>query len=340
MLDVRDPGGDMATRARVMVLFLLSSAVGGAAACGDDTSIATTADAGGDATVAPKDSGTLVSDGGSRADAGLDAAIVTDAGAPDAADAADAAGDAGPPCFVPYGCTTYRCADNDSGIFDTTVSGTANAVGPRGSMDGGGSGANEAFLFVSGDTLSAKSGAMLQGNVSRTLALWAKPTATGAPQTLFNWGTFAATKRFGLLAAPTDTDYFVGEGDDVQGTVALTDGAWHHVAVTYDAVLGKITLYVDGNPDTTQTLAQALNTFGTNFAIGTTVGVAGREPFVGSISDVREYNRPLTGAEVASLATLTGVGANPESLRTFGTGLFFWLPLFGSKDITPDRCGP
>jgi hypothetical protein len=304
------------------------------------------------------------------ADATADAEAATDGDAAMAADAdagatsVDAGIDAST-CFVPYGCAAYACdvvvdaagdagdggdaggAGDDGG---TAIIGAAVATaGPRAGLggdggaeagaDAGGLGANEAYAFGLTDTLLGSDPNLPQGASPRTMALWVQPVSSGGtPETFFNYGTFFNDQRFGLLAVNSH-DYFVGETHDLAGGVTLTDGAWHHVAATYDGA--TLSLYVDGTLDTSSTLAGVtLNTTGTAFAIGTTVGVSSREPFHGNISDIRVYDRVLSSSEIGSLATFAGPTANPEALRSSTSGLVFWLPLIGGSEMMRSRCAP
>jgi hypothetical protein len=62
---------------------------------------------------------------------------------------------------------------------------------------------------------------------------------------------------------------------------------------------------------------------------------------IGSVSGIRVYDRALTAVEIGQAAKFTGAGANLETLRTAtGSGLVFWLPLFGSPAVELNRCGP
>ena len=84
----------------------------------------------------------------------------------------------------------------------------------------------------------------------------------------------------------------------------VTDGNWHHVAITYDqSVSGSVSLYIDGvlsmsNPNTT------------NWSWGASQEIElGRshDPYWfvydGQMDDVRIYNRILTAGEVSTIGT-------------------------------------
>ena len=103
----------------------------------------------------------------------------------------------------------------------------------------------------------------------------------------------------------------------VQSTVSVNDGAWHHVAATVDA--GGNKLYIDG--------VQAAVTYGTGSAatscffanvtgIDTMLIGQGQNSggavanFNGLIDDLRMYDQALSATDVAQLATTAPVAAN------------------------------
>ncbi len=279
---------------------------------------------------------------------GADTSNVPDTSVADTSPGVDAADanmpDTAPYCVVPYGCAAYACASTDGGVADAGLAvsnGATSSPGPRGVFDAGGDGggANEAYSFTTADFVTGIDPAKVfpQGATDRTLVLWENSASTGTSQTFFNYGTFAAGQRFGLLNGGGNHEYMVGEGHDLNGTKNPTDSTWHHIAVTYTN--NTATLYFDGKLDVSGAPGGALTTTGYVFAIGQTVTVPAREPLKGAVSDVRVYNRVLTAQEIASLATFTGNGANPEALRKSNSGLVFWLPLFNmDPSIMLNRC--
>ncbi|MBI3858230.1 MAG: DUF1553 domain-containing protein, partial [Planctomycetes bacterium] len=88
---------------------------------------------------------------------------------------------------------------------------------------------------------------------------------------------------------------------------ALEPG-WHHVAVTYDGsrAAAGLTVYVDGKPERLKVHLDFLNqSFASEhpFRIG-----AGREPFRGTIDEVRVYSRNLTPEEIGWIAATDDIG--------------------------------
>jgi hypothetical protein len=82
---------------------------------------------------------------------------------------------------------------------------------------------------------------------------------------------------------------------DTIGTINVTDNQWHNVVVTRDSNL--FTLYVDGNPDVTQTFTGTLSNQGSSPVLGR-YGPDNIGRFAGNISTILLYNKALTSTEV------------------------------------------
>jgi len=146
-----------------------------------------------------------------------------------------------------------------------------------------------------------------QGNAARTMEAWINPSVTHNG-TIFNYGTFAANKRAGILYISGKL-YFVGEFNDVIGTTVLPVDEWTHVAVSYDGT--NMTLYVNGVADvsTSRFSTGPLNTTGYDWRIGNGVDINYlRESFQGTIDEVRvwDYARTQTQINVAKDFGMTG----------------------------------
>jgi len=163
--------------------------------------------------------------------------------------------------------------------------------------------ANAASLFApsgSGDATTAISGnnpLLPVGTAARTVSVWLQTstnyTSWGTGD-FWNWGTNAIGERFGEVVVNNDTEYFVGQFSDKDGTVHVNDGDWHNVIVTYDGT--TTTQYVDGVLDVTATLV--LNTTGTSLVIGNALHDHTQEPFNGALDDVLIYDRVLSTSEL------------------------------------------
>jgi hypothetical protein len=92
---------------------------------------------------------------------------------------------------------------------------------------------------------------------------------------------------------------------------SLRDGAFHHIAATYDTASGRKAIYIDGR-----------RVFSVDFAPGDTIDSGGsatayignmsgrREPFTGTIDEVAIWERALSDDELASHFRLTATGEN------------------------------
>jgi len=89
----------------------------------------------------------------------------------------------------------------------------------------------------------------------------------------------------------------------------LSDGAWHHLAVTRNA--GNMQFYKDGVPlGASQTIGNA-NVLTLSSLLGYAGGTYG---FVAQADDVRLYDVELTTAQIAELAALVPAGGCPALL--------------------------
>ena len=91
------------------------------------------------------------------------------------------------------------------------------------------------------------------------------------------------------------------------GTITITDGQWHYVAVTFDRA--NLKGYVDGILDINTT--KTLNTAGTILRIGRRAVPENGEYFNGSIDEVRIWNVSRIQAEIQSDMNSTGCGDAP-----------------------------
>jgi Concanavalin A-like lectin/glucanases superfamily len=141
---------------------------------------------------------------------------------------------------------------------------------------------------------------------ARTLTFWFQAAQPSGVGDFVNWGASGTNgHRFGIILDTGAAGYkFVGQGAafDLNSTDSSMngDGLWHFAAVTYDGT--TVTLYLDNNTPLTKT--EALNTGTVNpLEIGTRVGGLD-ERLVGSVDEVRIYDRALSAAEIATLRAL------------------------------------
>ena len=91
---------------------------------------------------------------------------------------------------------------------------------------------------------------------------------------------------------------FAGNGafGDVTSVATVTDGAWHHVAVTYNG--SNAVIYIDGVLDKTITGTGILNTSTYQVALGENLQTTGRN-YNGNMDEVRIWNIARTASQIA-----------------------------------------
>jgi len=143
------------------------------------------------------------------------------------------------------------------------------------------------------------------GGRSRTCAAWIKVAKTAA--SIVTWGPSGTGTKWAIRTggglAPLRVE--CGQGN-ITGTIGLTDGEWHHVAVVLrddgSPNADEIQLYVDAALDRISGVTPRLinTSTGGDVQIGYDLNNTDRT-FQGSMDDVRIYTRALSGAEIADL---------------------------------------
>jgi hypothetical protein len=111
---------------------------------------------------------------------------------------------------------------------------------------------------------------------------------------------------------------FSDQHDTYQGTTAINDGAWHHIAATYTSTGTVRRLYVDGVQQYTSSgFAAQSGAYSGNLLFGRLApNVTGFNPFVGFIGQFAAYNTVLSAARVAShAAAVTGYFGDTTGTR-------------------------
>jgi len=130
-------------------------------------------------------------------------------------------------------------------------------------------------------------------NVS--IAAWFKTDYTANTQAVFS------RDRLDVYISTNQQSYaWFNDGSDHQITLTgsgLCDNSWHYIVFTYDGIVGK--LHLDGVESNSAVGGNALQNFAGVFAIG--IADTGTNPFLGSIDDVKVYNRALSAGEIMAL---------------------------------------
>jgi len=133
-----------------------------------------------------------------------------------------------------------------------------------------------------------------QGNAPRTMEAWIKTTSTAAFINILSWGR-TATKMRSSMGLRTNHLAFVSAFYDLDGSIIINDGSWHHVAVSFDGT--TMSLYVDGVLDVSSNMS-LLNTTDQNLLIGTIALPYTGEYWDGDIDEVRIWSVARTQTEI------------------------------------------
>lgn len=138
------------------------------------------------------------------------------------------------------------------------------------------------------------------GTGNRTIEAWIRPIYVATQIVIADYGSMTLGQRFTFNLIDGKLRCEIG-GQGVTGTTDLTDGFWHHVAVTYDnTAIEKFKLYVDGQLEAGFNLnSVVMNTSSiTDFRLGRRVDNINH--FVGDMDEVRFWNVARSAAEIAS----------------------------------------
>jgi len=163
------------------------------------------------------------------------------------------------------------------------------------------------------------------------LAAWARASADGnsAYPRIFDTPAYRLFFRFDNQAAKgfDFATYSTGNGDWSSGTNTISLGAWCHIAASYDlSSLANVPAeYVNGVPIPALTV---ITTPSGTEPSGAGTGYIGNvaaltRAWSGDLSDLRVYNRILSGAEVRILASAASVNYAP-SVSAGGNQTIIW----------------
>jgi hypothetical protein len=192
-------------------------------------------------------------------------------------------------------------------LFDGTAA-DASGNGNNGTVNGATLAAdrfgstNKAYSFAGNATIQGSTSSFNFGAGPFSISLWIKTNSTTGGGILTthdagsskysNVGIYIAGTNYGF--ADIDINNGAGSGTNFNGR-KLTDNQWHHILVIRQGAAAK--LYVDGILDFTDNLTQNPNN-STSFIISSSYNTA---YFIGTIDDIRVYNRALSDAEIGLL---------------------------------------
>ena len=190
-----------------------------------------------------------------------------------------------------------------SGFADNTLT---TITGATATTDRFGKGATAYSFNGTAHKITVSDAALPSGSSERTLCSWIYPTTPNANAGGFiHYGTPSATagQANGLSYTNAKVITYYGYNSDNNSTTVVPLNTWHHVCGTFAANSSKI--YLNGNLISTVTPATAWNTIKTGTM---TIGLLNdfalsgiNKNFIGSIDDVRVYNRALPLNEIQAL---------------------------------------
>lgn len=128
-----------------------------------------------------------------------------------------------------------------------------------------------------------------------SLSTWIKTTSSNTHNVLSNGnhGFFLVAGKVQFVLDLFGLVYF----DSIS---SVNDGQWHHIAMTFDGVLGEFKGYIDGILDN-----ENLTASGTTYNYGNIFGIAAQTyTYKGSEDEMRAYSRTLTPSEVLEIKTM------------------------------------
>jgi hypothetical protein len=116
-----------------------------------------------------------------------------------------------------------------------------------------------------------------------------------------------------------------GNRREIQTTGTYNDDQWHHLLANVDRTNDLLSVYIDGESVVTGSLSTFDSAVSGDFDIGLILD--GSRYFTGDADDIRIYDRALTSAEIAHLASERGVQGAAEQIPLD----YLWSPTQGPE---------
>lgn len=213
--------------------------------------------------------------------------------------------------------------------FDEASGSTASATvgGIDGSLSGsaafvGGISGNALDLSAAGGSYASFGDNFGLTATSYSISFWVNSTSTATDQIIlgkhratFVSGYFVGMGANGPYGAADKAWAYQSSfpGNQPISTTSINDGTWHHVAVTYNIGTGSHTMYVDGAPGESSTIAAGMVAAAADFMVGGIFNSSGTaiSTFTGKVDDLQIYGEVLSDDDVNYLFNNPG-SAVPE----------------------------
>ncbi len=159
------------------------------------------------------------------------------------------------------------------------------------------------------------------GVIGHTIEAWVKTTSTATGSAYAGNPALAVLgdndnnigMTFGVDNGFVQYNHYNGVWNTLNGSIAVNDGAWHHIAVTHN-IDNTVTIYVDGVSDNTGSFAISTNSEYTSYnLIGASIlnGSAGSNDnyFDGEIDEVRAWTCAKSAADISADMTAVHTGS-------------------------------
>ncbi|MCO6161261.1 LamG-like jellyroll fold domain-containing protein [Flavobacterium sp. NRK F7] len=135
-------------------------------------------------------------------------------------------------------------------------------------------------------------------NESRSISIWIKPTVVNSDNIIFTYGTGSGSQIYGASFNST-TIYNFTYSSNVAASSSVVEDNWKHLVITYNNSNTVAKIYVNGVLINQGNIG--LNTFNTQFYLGSLLNSPTASHFIGAMDDLLIYNRELSASEVSQI---------------------------------------
>ncbi len=178
-----------------------------------------------------------------------------------------------------------------------------------------------------------------------TVSFWMRSEDTSGSGTVLSYATsgpYGDDDEF-LITDYNDFTIHRGENITVSTGISATDGAWHHIGVTWRGSDGQVRLYKDGVAAFTGTLTTTQMITGGSLVLGQDQDSVGggfdpAQAFQGSLDEVRIWNVARTEAQIQADMFQPALPYLPPSEQGGNVGLVAYWPFDDPNTAVNRRC--